>query len=129
MRPRSSAWSAWPSPADRAVAGISHLPLVFAAALVEAVAGDGSAGPSTDWPTASGLAASGWRDTTRLARGDPTMGAGIIATNASAIAGRVRDLRLVLDAWQEELDREGGPDATAIAARLAAARRRLDEPR
>jgi prephenate dehydrogenase len=30
---------------DRAVAGISHLPLVVAAALVEAVAGDGTAGP------------------------------------------------------------------------------------
>jgi prephenate dehydrogenase len=113
---------------DRAVAGISHLPLVLAAALVEAVAGDGPADPSVDWPTAAGLAASGWRDMTRLARGDATMGAGIIATNAPAIAGRVRELRRVLDGWQEELDRDGGPDATAIAARLAAARRRLEEP-
>ena len=45
---------------DRAVAGISHLPLVVAAALAQAVAGRAS-----DWPTAASLAAGGWRDTTR----------------------------------------------------------------
>ena len=43
---------------DAAVAGISHLPLVAAAALVEAVAGvAGEASPS-DWPAAAALAAS-----------------------------------------------------------------------
>ena len=49
---------------------ISHLPLVVAAALVEAVAGSRSDGPDADWPTAAALASTGWRDTTRLARGD-----------------------------------------------------------
>jgi prephenate dehydrogenase len=111
---------------DRAVAGISHLPLVVAAALVEAVAGNGSAGPSTDWSTAAGLAATGWRDTTRLARGDVTMGAGIIATNAPAIAERVRELVAALDGWLAELERPGGPDAGEIADRLRNARERLE---
>jgi prephenate dehydrogenase len=64
---------------------------------------------------------------TRLARGDEEMGAGIIATNGPAIAGRLRDLRSTLDAWLRELERDGGPDAIAVAARLAAARRRLEE--
>ena len=51
--------------------------------------------PRPDWPEAHDLAASGWRDTTRLARGDPAMGAAIAATNAPAIAARLRDLRAV----------------------------------
>ena len=111
---------------DRAVAGISHLPLVVAAALVEAVAGNSAAGPSADWPTASNLAATGWRDTTRLARGDATMGAGIVATNAPALAARVRELMTALDGWLAELERPGGPDAGEIADRLRSARERLD---
>jgi prephenate dehydrogenase len=111
---------------DRAVAGISHLPLVVAAALVESVAGNGWAGPSADWPTAARLAATGWGDTTRLARGDVTMGAGIIATNAPAIAGRVRELMAALDGWLAELERPGGPDPGEIADRLRNARERLE---
>ena len=111
---------------DAAVAAISHLPLVVAAALVEAVAGTGDGPDRADWPVAAGLAASGWQGMTRLARGDVAMGAGIIATNGPAIAARIRDLRDALDAWLGELDRSGGPDAAAVAERLAAARRRLD---
>lgn len=111
---------------DAAVAAISHLPLVVAAALVEVVAGSGAGPDREDWPVAAALAASGWQGMTRLARGDEAMGAGIIATNAPAIAGRVRDLRDALDAWLGELDRAGGPDSAAVAERLAAARRRLE---
>lgn len=111
---------------DAAVAAISHLPLVVAAALVEAVAGVGAGPDREDWPVAAGLAASGWHGMTRLARGEEEMGAGIIATNGPAIAGRVRDLRDALDAWLRELDRAGGPDPTTVATRLAAARQRLE---
>lgn len=113
---------------DAAVAGISHLPLVVAAALVEAVAGAGDGPARSDWPAAAGLAATGWQGMTRLARGDVEMGAGIVATNGPAIAARLRDLRDVLDGWLAELDRPGGPGAGAVAARLRAARRRLEEP-
>ncbi len=110
---------------DRAVGGISHLPLLVAAALVEAVAGVGAT-RRDDWPEASALAASGWRDMTRLARGDVAMGAGIAASNAPALAERVRDLRAVLDAWLVELERPDGPDEAALAARLRSARDRLE---
>lgn len=122
---------------DRAVAAISHLPLVLAAALVEAVAGGthgggpGSADPGTttdDWPLAATLAAGGWRDMTRLARGDAAMGAAIAATNAPALAARLRDLRTVLDGWLEELDRVDGPRESVIRDRLAAARAILEVP-
>jgi prephenate dehydrogenase len=111
---------------DRAVAGISHLPLLLAAALVEAVAGSAGEDARADWAAASQLTAGGWRDMTRLARGDPAMGAGIAVSNAPALADRLRDLRAVLDRWQSELERPGGPDGVAIQDRLRAARARLD---
>lgn len=103
---------------DAAVAAISHLPLVAAAALVEAVAlSDGSA---EDWPAARALAASGWSDMTRLARGDAEMGAGILDTNRAAVAARLRAYRDALDAWLQAL--EGAADAAALRSRLEAAR-------
>jgi prephenate dehydrogenase len=107
---------------DTAVAAVSHLPLIVAAALVEAVAGGEGDAARPDWSTAAGLAATGWEGATRLARGDVAMGAGIAATNAPAIAARLRDLRAVLDAWLVYLDGTAGPDAVRIEARLAAAR-------
>ena len=55
------------------------------------------------------------------------MGAAIAVTNAAALAARLRDLTAVLDAWRAELERPGGPDEAAIAARLAAARAELGD--
>ena len=57
------------------------------------------------------------------------MGAAIAVTNAPMLADRLRDLRIVLDAWLAELERPGGADERAIAARLEAARAILEEPR
>jgi prephenate dehydrogenase len=114
---------------DWAVASISHLPLVLAAALVETVAGSSAETASDDWAIASELAASGWRDMTRLARGDPRMGAGIAATNAAAIVERLRELQATLESWRAALEEEGGPHEGAIQTRLAAVRARLEETR
>lgn len=111
---------------DELVAAISHLPLVASAALVEAVAGTGPGGVPADWPAARVLAAGGWRDMTRLARGDATMGADIAATNAAALARRLRAYRTRLDAWIEALEAPGGPDVDALRVALANARDRLD---
>ena len=108
------------------MAGVSHLPLLLAAALVEAVAGPTAEDAPADWAAASRLAASGWRDMTRLARGDPAMGAGIAVTNASALAIRLRELQAVLERWRSDLERPGGPDGAAIEDRLRAARARLE---
>jgi prephenate dehydrogenase len=109
---------------DAAVAAISHLPLLASAALVEAVGAwvdDGGSDPAI----LGRLAASGWRDATRLAAGDPTMGAGILATNAVAVADVLERLRGSLDAWAAELESPAGPGARRLEARLAAARARL----
>ena len=108
---------------DLAVAAISHLPLVVAAALVETIAG----GPG--WSLEQRLAAGGWASMTRIARGDVEMGTGILATNGPAVAERLRDLRRVLDEWLAEL--EADPmDPDRLRKRLASARARLapDEP-
>lgn len=113
---------------DRAVAAISHLPLLLSAALVGAVAGDGPDNQSDGWADARALAASGWRDMTRLARGDATMAAGIAVTNAAPLADQVRAVRTELDAWLALLEAEGGPDAEEVRERFAAVRRRLEEP-
>jgi prephenate dehydrogenase len=112
---------------DRLVASISHVPLVTSVALVESVAGTGR-GRGEAWPEARMLAATGWRATTRLARGDPTMGAEILATNGEAVAAVLRDYRDRIDEWLGLLAAPGGPDAEVLHTRLAAAKARLEEP-
>ena len=93
---------------DAAVALISHLPLVVATALVAAAA------DASDWPLAQSLAAQGWRDTTRLARGDPALGAGMLALNAGPVADALRRHRAVLDVWQERLDAVAASDGADV---------------
>lgn len=111
---------------DRAVAAISHLPLLLSAALAESALED------PDWPTARQLVAQGFRDMTRLARGDPAMGAGILAANPVAVRTALRRLQSALDRWGEDLEllaaaASGEPmakpdrdDAARIEARLRA---------
>ena len=109
---------------DAAVAAVSHLPLVAAAALAEAIlGGPGSPDPAAD--LARRLAAGGWASATRVGRGDPVMGAGILATNAREIAPRLRAYRDALDSWLAALEAAEAPDATALEARLRAVRERL----
>ncbi|HET7726774.1 MAG TPA: prephenate dehydrogenase dimerization domain-containing protein, partial [Candidatus Limnocylindrales bacterium] len=70
------------------------------------------------------LAATGWRDMTRLARGDAAMGAGILATNAPAIAERLRAFRDRIDEWLAIVEAEEGIGTDAVRRRLDAARDR-----
>ncbi len=115
---------------DAAVAAISHVPLVVAAALVEAMAGAREGPEPAGWPAAASLASTGWAGATRLARGDAAMGAGIARTNAGPLASRLRDVRDRLDAWIDLLERpaaDGLPDEEALRQRLLWARARLED--
>jgi prephenate dehydrogenase len=103
------------------------MPLIVSAAMVEAAAGGLGQQEHEDWRAAEVLAATGWAGMTRLARGEPAMGAGIAATNSEAIAGRLKDLRAVIDLWLVDLEREGGPDADKLLERFTSARERLVE--
>jgi prephenate dehydrogenase len=91
---------------DRLVAGISHLPLVLSAALVLAT----TQNPS--WPRMSRLAASGYRDLTRLASGNPELGAHICLSNQDAIVSwidtfieELQKLRKLVADGSEEIER------------------------
>jgi prephenate dehydrogenase len=107
---------------DRAVAAISHLPLLVSAALVEMASG------SSDWDVARALAAGGWAGMTRLAHGDPEMGAGILETNAAEVGARLAILATVLDDWGRDLS--AADAAERLRDRLARTRLaiRQDEP-
>jgi len=77
---------------DRLVAGISHLPLLLSVALVAVTTKDSS------WQQMSHLAASGYRDLTRLASGSPEVNAHICLSNQDAVVAWI-------DAFSEELQR------------------------
>ena len=96
---------------DRLVAAISHLPYLLAVALV-GVADEVSAEDETVWA----LAASGFRDTSRLAASDLAMMLDILATNrryvsamASRLHRRLGRLIAALDAGEAAEDAELRP--------------------
>ena len=68
-----------PEEHDAYVAGVSHLPFVMSAALMNAVSRDAS------WRDMKTLTAGGFRDTTRLAAGSPAMHRDILLTNREAV--------------------------------------------
>lgn len=109
---------------DRAVAAISHLPLVASVALVESVLGVADEAPPPEADDAIRLAAGGWASMTRLAKGDVAMATGIAATNRDALVGQLLAYRDRIDEWLALLDRPEPPDPEALERRFTAARRR-----
>jgi prephenate dehydrogenase len=90
---------------DRLVAGISHLPFVVSAALVSIL------GQDEDWVRMSDLAASGYRDMSRLAAGSPIMHCDICRTNREAVvewldrlARHLAELRSLIATGDEALE-------------------------
>src|ERR1051326_8378822 len=97
---------------DRLVGGVSHAAFLLSVAYVLAVS------RREDWPEASKLAASGFRDMSRLAAGDPELYAGIAATNAEEL---VRQLDGVAEAI-ERLKRHLTADDPRLGALFEEAR-------
>lgn len=89
-----------PKTHDLIVAGISHMPLAVAAALVKAVADEPEKGLMTK------VAASGFRDTTRIASGDPILGVDMFTTNKKAVLKMIGSFKRSL-ANLEKLIKEG----------------------
>lgn len=71
---------------DAYVAGISHLPLLLSVGLMEVT----SASPA--WKELSPLAATGFRDVSRLASGDPEMHRDILLTNRAGLTRWINDM-------------------------------------
>ncbi len=83
---------------DAYVATVSHLPFVLAAALVEHVSSDDR------WNSMRQLAATGFRDTTRLASGDVRMHLDICLSNAKALKPQLRGIAAILQQIADHLD-------------------------
>jgi len=95
---------------DSIVAGISHMPVAVAAALVDSVGGSGKLCDDM-----MQFAASGFRDTTRIASGDPDLGTGMFVTNKKAVIASINAFKKSLSEI-EKLIKQG--NAAAIREKL-----------
>jgi len=100
---------------DAAVARVSHLPHIIAAALMNLADADGA--------TLS-LAGGGFRDLTRIAAGDSTWWAEILTANAGQVDASIEELQKALEGWRRVIgdNSTGELDAGLEAARVARAR-------
>jgi prephenate dehydrogenase len=87
-----------PAEHDAYVAGISHLPFVLSAALV------GVTSRSPAWNEMAALAATGFRDISRLASGDSAMHRDICLTNRDALLRWLDDTSALLDEYRAALE-------------------------
>jgi prephenate dehydrogenase len=97
-----------PAAHDRAVAGISHLPHVAAAALASAVRAEGTAG-SPEIEILQQLVAGGFRSTTRIAASSPELWRDICLTNREAVLEALRLFGAELELFARALQAEDGP--------------------
>ncbi|HWB88216.1 MAG TPA: prephenate dehydrogenase/arogenate dehydrogenase family protein [Acidimicrobiia bacterium] len=93
---------------DAAVARVSHLPHLLAAALM------GMASSDQAWLT---LAGTGFRDLTRIAASDSDWWAEVLQANAEQVGATIDELQESLRVWKETL-----PDGEGLGERLGAAR-------
>lgn len=93
-----------PEEHDAYVAGISHLPFLLSSALIEVT------GRSPAWKEMAALAATGFRDVSRLASGDPIMYRDICLTNRHAMIRWINDMVGFFGEFRQHL--ENGDEAT-----------------
>ena len=106
-----------PETHDRTVAAISHLPHLIACALVD--------GAARVEPSALVLAARGFRDTTRIAAGDPDMWTEIFLANRDALSATVEAFREALADLQRAIDAGQADALRAVLARIKATREQV----
>lgn len=87
-----------PEEHDAYVAGISHLPMLLSVGLVEVT------GRSPAWKELAPLAATGFRDVSRLASGDPQMHCDICLTNAQGITRWLNEMISFLIETRDQIE-------------------------
>lgn len=102
---------------DRAVAAVSHLPHLVACALMACV--------ERLEPGATAVAGRGFRDTTRIAAGDPEVWRGIFLDNREAVLASVARFRQSLDELAGLVAAGDGPALEAELGRIRAQREAL----
>jgi prephenate dehydrogenase len=98
---------------DRAVAMVSHLPHITAAALVQSASGE------KDIELLRTLAAGGFRDSTRIALGNPEVWRDICISNRWALLAALKSFKASLDSLEKYLTK---PDSEAVREYLLQAR-------
>ena len=83
---------------DRLVAGVSHAAFLLSVGYVLSLS------RRSDWGEASRLAASGFRDMSRLAAGDPSLYAGIARTNRAELMGQLDAITATLGKLRRHLE-------------------------
>ncbi|MBX3069781.1 MAG: prephenate dehydrogenase/arogenate dehydrogenase family protein [Thermomicrobiales bacterium] len=106
---------------DAYVAGVSHMPFVISAAIVNALTAD------PGWKDMKSLTAGGFRDTTRLASGSPAMHRDIALTNAESLDRWVSSMIGQLQDFQSRLSQDEESRADAIDEFFTNARDRRAE--
>lgn len=106
-----------PEEHDAYVAGISHLPLLLSVGLTTVT------GRSPAWKEMAPLAATGFRDVSRLASGDPEMHRDIFLTNPAGLTRWINEMITFLLDVRDQLA-EG--DAAQIEAMLRSAKQQRD---
>ena len=106
-----------PKTHDLVVAGISHMPLAIAASLVNAVGGE------EQKDLMAKCASTGFRDTTRIASGDPILGVDMFTTNQKAVLKMIGSFKRALSNL-EKLIKEGNGEK--IRAELEKAKKFRD---
>jgi prephenate dehydrogenase len=96
----AEAFFAEPAEHDAYVGGVSHLPMVVAAALVTTATGNNS------WRDMKTMASTGFRDTTRLALGSPEMHRDISLTNRQSLTRWIDQLVGTLEEFKGYLAEE-----------------------
>ena len=93
---------------DAYVAGVSHLPFLLSTALVELVS------RSAGWKEMAPLAATGFRDISRLASGDAEMHRDICLTNRAAISRWLAEAAQLMLELREQIDAGQSDELLAV---------------
>jgi arogenate dehydrogenase (NADP+) len=100
-----------PSAHDRAVAWISHLPVMVSAGLIQACGGEKEADIRE---LAQNLASSGFRDTSRVGGGNPELGLMMARYNREALLNSLREYRQSLDGMITRIESENWMELETI---------------
>lgn len=90
-----------PEEHDSYVSFVSHLPIIIASALIS------STNKSEGWREISTLVSTGYKDTSRLASGDPEMNTDICVYNREHLSARIDDYIAELKNWKTLINGDG----------------------
>ena len=105
---------------DKAIAVVSHVPHIVASSLVTL-----ADRASDDQRSIMRLAAGGFKDTTRIAAGSPSLWCGIAFDNAEQVKAGIEDMRSILASFSDALETGDRQELTALLAQAADVRRSL----